>query len=136
MLGDFQFEGFIISNINYKTKSLKDCKKENELEFSYNLQNENNTYILSIRTNLINIQNDHYLDITLETRGRFVFIDDGSKEEREQLIKANGSAIMYPYIRSLIYNITSADTCGQAIILPTINFVKVIENIDNKNNNK
>ena len=52
------------------------------------------------------------------------------EEAKENVVKTNGSAIMYPYIRTLIHSISSMDTHGDIIILPTINLSKVIEDID------
>lgn len=133
MLGSFQFNDFIIKNIEYKAKPLtKEETIEDGLSFAYNLANDENEYKLSILTKIISRQGNHVLDINIEVRGVFTFEPDSeiSCEEKKEIIKENGSAIIYPYIRSLIYNLTSADTQNTPIILPTINFHSVINDID------
>lgn len=137
MLSNFQFEGFIIKNIDYKAESVENndvAPVDDEFNFAYTLKNDDNTYILSLLTHVINVQVDHYLDITVETRGRFIFQDDEDMDfnERCNLIKENGSAIMFPYVRSLIYNLTCADSFNDPVIMPTINFSKIISDIDRK----
>ena len=138
MLGEFQFEGFIIKNIDYKANPIEagnEIPESNEINFAYTLTNDEDTYLLSILTHVINIQSNHFLDITVVTRGRFVFQKDSEIdiEEKNKIIKENGSAIMFPYIRSVIYNLTCADSCNDPVIMPTINFSKIIEDIDKRN---
>lgn len=141
MIGEFQFVDFLVTNIDYKAVSLDDGDEqgENNIEFAYNLQHDEKVYTLGLLVVVENIQKDHKLKIRLETKGKFVFNDDTALDDAkcEELIKVNGSAILFPYIRSLLYNLTSADSHGDAIILPTINFTKVIEEIDkSKTENK
>lgn len=137
MLSVFQFADFVIYNLEYKNAKIEDeTKDDNHIEFAYNLvSGDDDTYILSLLTRIKNVQSDHVLNITLETRGTFVFDSDNElhAEEKENMIKTNGSAIMFPYIRTLISNLTSADTHEETIVLPTINFSQVISDIDKKN---
>ncbi len=131
MISDIQFVEFIITNIDYKVVSLEEDNEDN-FEFAYGLKEVDDTYILSILTKVADVQGDHKVEITIETKGRFAFLEDCDLEDKskENVVKTNGSAIMYPYIRALIHSISSVDTRGDVIILPTINFNKVIEDID------
>lgn len=131
MISDIQFVEFIITNIDYKVISLEEGDEDN-FEFAYGLKTIDDTYILSILTKVIDVQEDHKVEVTIETKGRFAFLEDCDLEDKakENVVKTNGSAIMYPYIRALIHSISSVDTRGDVIILPTINFNKVIEDID------
>ena len=135
MLSEMQFLDFIITNVDYKVSSLTE-EKGNNLEFAYGLDVLDDVYVLSILTKIKNTQKDHSLDIIIETKGRFSFVEgcDLDDDQKKNIVKTNGSAILYPYVRSLIYNLTSADTHGKAVILPTINFKKAIEEIDAKSN--
>jgi preprotein translocase subunit SecB len=51
-----------------------------------------------------------------------------SEEEKLQIILSNGSAIMYPYMRALITDITSKSDFSP-IILPTINFYDYVSEV-------
>lgn len=137
MIGEFQFVDFLITNIDYKAMPLNDndVQGDNNIEFAYNLKHNETVYTLGLLVIIENIQKDHKLKIKLETKGKFIFDEESGLNDVkcEELIKVNGSAILFPYIRSLLYNLTSADSHGDAIILPTINFAKVIEEIDQNN---
>lgn len=55
-----------------------------------------------------------YFDIPEETR------NNHEKDEIKMYIANNGTAIVYPYVRSILSMITSLDSSG-SIIMPTIN---------------
>ena len=48
------------------------------------------------------------------------------------MLEVNGTAILFPYLRSIITTITSSMGI-QPIILPTMNIVKMIKEKKNKN---
>lgn len=133
MMAEFQFIDFLIMNIDYKATSLSnETDDDNNLEFAYGVSHEENTYTLSILTSISNVQKDHILKIRVESKGKFAFENNCKMDDNEKIkiIKSNGSAIMFPYIRSIITNLTSADTHNESVILPTMNFSKIIEEID------
>lgn len=59
-------------------------------------------------------------DIKLSVNGFFELNDDYSEDELEKFLVVNGTAIVFPYIRSMISMLSSLDA-EDAIILPTIN---------------
>lgn len=76
----------------------------------------------------IKYEAEENLPFTLELilRGFFVF-----EEKDQKIVFQNGTAIMYPYIRSIITDITSK-TNYSPLILPTMNFYEVLyKNIEN-----
>jgi len=77
-------------------------------------------------------KNNYRIDIKLEINALFIFDDDLSikftKEEKEEMLIVNGTAILFPYIRSVIYNITSFDTENNNIIMPVVNLSDLLNN--------
>ncbi|WP_429966842.1 hypothetical protein [Enterococcus sp. AZ058] len=59
-------------------------------------------------------------NIKLSVSGYFELNEDYSEEEVERALVVNGTAIVFPYIRSMISMLSSLDS-ESAIILPTIN---------------
>ena len=43
-----------------------------------------------------------------------------STDEIKKMLIINGTAILYPYLRSIVSNITSIDTEGNTIIMPVV----------------
>ncbi|MFW3589727.1 hypothetical protein [Vagococcus fluvialis] len=59
-------------------------------------------------------------NIKLSVNGFFELNDEYSEDELEKALVVNGTAIIFPYIRSMISMLSSLDS-EEAIILPTIN---------------
>lgn len=61
------------------------------------------------------------LDVAIT--GEFTYKPDEDESERgfEQLLKVNGSAILFPYLRALISQLTNMSNEFPALTLPTIN---------------
>lgn len=82
--------------------------------------------ILGVKYGLEN--NLPYL-VEIIIRGFFETNDELKNDDTKlQVVLSNGSAIMYPYMRSLITDITSKSDFS-AIILPTINFYEYISKL-------
>lgn len=62
----------------------------------------------------------NYRVIKVKVRGYFLINDNKDQESIEQFLSQNGTAILYPYVRSIISMISSLDS-EEAILLPTIN---------------
>lgn len=78
--------------------------------------------------------NSFYLNVKIA--GEFIFRSEDEELVHEQKIdycKVNGVAILYPYLRALVSDITSKGS-EQPIILPTMNIVEMLKrNEMNKN---
>ena len=64
------------------------------------------------------------LEISLVGFFTFSNVDDDKKTE---ILAINGTAILYPYIRSVASMVTSQDS-SPAIILPTVNTINFFKN--------
>lgn len=65
--------------------------------------------------------------------GYFELSGKATEEQITNLCKINGTAIMFPYIRSAITDLTKI-TNMEPLILPAINIHKLIESQSRKNN--
>ncbi|WP_278589721.1 protein-export chaperone SecB [Limosilactobacillus pontis] len=67
----------------------------------------------------------------LKVSGQFALKEEVTDDDRKVLIGQNGTAMLYPYVRSIISMITSLDNNNVAV-LPTLNFVELF-NSENGN---
>ncbi|MDM8332042.1 MULTISPECIES: protein-export chaperone SecB [Limosilactobacillus] len=63
----------------------------------------------------------------LQLVGQFDLRDNLSEEDIAIFLGQNGSAILYPYVRSVISMVTSLDN-NHVQILPTLNFANLLRN--------
>lgn len=60
------------------------------------------------------------IGIILEVSGQFKINNIDDIKEIQRFLSINGTAILYPYVRSIISMVSSLDS-SEAIVLPTIN---------------
>ncbi len=92
---------------------------------SYRKSEENNRFNIFLDTTIKGKSSGEIDLVTLNLIMRGDFEYDGKLNET--LIKLNGTAIVFPYLRSIITNIT-ANFGIDPIILPVFNIKKMIEN--------
>lgn len=63
----------------------------------------------------------------LEVAGQFDLSPNLTEEQQRLYVGQNGSAILYPYVRSIVSMITSLDD-NHVQLLPTLNFVNLVKN--------
>lgn len=91
-------------NLNIKKKILKNSEKEN-------------LYCLVIELEI----NTKDATISLTINGYFDIPKNVEDEVKSYFLKVSAPAIVYPYIRTIISDITAFDS-GETVILPIINF--------------
>ncbi|MBF7132572.1 protein-export chaperone SecB [Pediococcus pentosaceus] len=129
------FEGYRIREINYKTYT-----SDTEFDTNFNKkttvlqtkpginEDENKGKINMIAT----FANKDRLSIgTLEINAFFSLNKDLDIEEKRKYLLVNGSAMVYPYIRTIISLLTSLDN-SDVTVLPSLNFIDAYKKI-NKN---
>jgi preprotein translocase subunit SecB len=110
-------------NIHYDLRFQNDSLQSAEIDLSVSLGDEN-------------LEKNSFF-VKAKIRGHFIIQGDILKEPEKviRFYKENGLAILFPYIRSLISDLTSKGS-EIPIILPTINIVEMIRrkegNISNK----
>ncbi len=126
-----QFVGFEIKKVDYELLS---SVLESDVEFyrkvEPNIKEKKCNIIIGIRLVDSERNDSKTLKLNVEIAGFFQFEDDSDfiEENIKNLIIPNGTAILFPYLRTLISNITSFDTLGEGIIIPTINTMNLFDN--------
>ncbi|MBU5437776.1 protein-export chaperone SecB [Tissierella sp. MSJ-40] len=91
-------------------------------------ESEDGTSYKITTTTVVNDKENRDINIKLVMSGYFGFRDEGelSEEQRDHFIEKNTLAIIFPYIRSYITNLT-AQSGGKPIIIPPININMLLE---------
>lgn len=123
-------------NLSYEKKIDADVIKGN-FRVEYHPTGMKNKIIVSVTTKLFDEdfskeENPFYLYLTVS--GYFEFNDEDKKVENklaDRVLKANSVAILFPYIRSIITNITASANIPP-VVLPPINTYKLIDVKENQ----
>ena len=114
-----QFEGYQIEKIIYE-KNIETSDENNiNVEVSTGLNSERDKGKVELSINVLESNENRKLEISLVGFFTFSNVDDDKKTE---ILAINGTAILYPYIRSVASMVTSQDS-SPAIILPTVNTI-------------
>lgn len=126
-----QFEGYQIEKIIYE-KNIETSDENNiNVEVSTGLNSERDKGKVELSINVLESNENRKLEISLVGFFTFSNVDDDKKTE---ILAINGTAILYPYIRSVASMVTSQDS-SPAIILPTVNTINFFKNkTSNKEN--
>lgn len=143
-----QFKNYIVNDIKYlKNKKFvpnKSRKLNTSIDCFSTIRYPNDGYdgVVSIKMILGNTKESNspfFLEVELSGIFRFELNEDAVTsrseivEEMKKMLALNGNAILFPYVRSLISDITLRTNQFPAYILPTMNFVELLEK--NKNIN-
>lgn len=126
-----KFLNYEILKLNLEVSKID--KKEKEFDFKslykINPLKEDLTEIEVFQGIKIDPFDNFEYEVEVLLKGKFSININLDLEEKKKFIMQNTSAIMFPYIRSLISVITSqAD--GKTITLPTINFVNMMNDVN------
>lgn len=121
-----RFLGYKIENLQYGV----DVKQENrDFQVRFGITEDKKHALVRIKVNFYD-KGKKTLGV-LEVSGHFELKEKISDNNRKLLIGRNGTAMLYPYVRSIISMVTSLDNNNVAV-LPTLNFVELfgLENND------
>lgn len=119
-----QFEGYQIEKIIYK-KNIETSDENNiNVEVSTGLNSERDKGKVELSIHVLESNENRKLEISLVGFFTFSNVDD---DKKTQILAINGTAILYPYIRSVASMVTSQDS-SSAIILPTVNTINFFKN--------
>lgn len=129
-----KFKQYRITKIDYKafddTEELEKHKSEHgNLKMSVTFSEEQDKARLIVEASVIDFEERRMAFI--EVTGYFEVNPEMDIEDTRSFLQVNGTAILFPYIRTTISFITSLDN-ENAIILPTINTTDFGENDNNK----
>ena len=130
------FDGYSVDSIRFVKKEIE--LKEGEVvdldhSFSREIQcdQESKEYTVTLGIEIGTAKDSKMpFELTLEISGHFS-IDANDLANSDILIKQNTVAILFPYLRALITNITSNANVSP-IFLPTLNIAKLFEDNEKK----
>lgn len=98
-----------------------------EAEFFHDIDIDFNQSLAAVELgcSIFKEMKEHYpFSLEVEMIGFFKFDADLPPEQVENLLRVNATAIMFPYLRSIVSGIT-ADSGFQPVILPVVNIHKM-----------
>ncbi|NQJ67929.1 hypothetical protein HO543_06050 [Streptococcus suis] len=116
-------EKYIIEELNFKHDLIPE-ELESESEFKIDFQAgttedlKNGKVILTAK--ISDVKNHRRIEAKLSG-----YFDINIKEDIEEYLVVNGTAILFPYLRSVVSMITSLDS-SDAIVIPTVNVLELI----------
>lgn len=118
-----------ISYINVSSKETLESKEKPEFSFEVGFTENLEHAIVKMTVEL----NQGSRKIMVKMSGNFSIPDLGyTKEEIKLFVAQNGSAILYPYLRSVVSIISTLDG-PSAVVLPTLNMIDELAKLSEKN---
>ncbi|QPS98493.1 protein-export chaperone SecB [Staphylococcus equorum] len=134
-----RFESFRILEIEYKfvEKMEKDNLTFEVKTSNIEIDNINESHDLLIKLEMKDKNKDKSYNrkIVVAVQGKFSFENNENSDIKvmENLLRINGTAILMPYIRTLLSNLTAFDNSTDHILLPTINVNSLLEDSEEDN---
>ncbi len=133
-----QLQKYIIEAIEYKIRpgieALNNDEQFNmDINISQNLHNDNENRIATLKLGCQignNLEDNFPFFLKVELVGIFSYDTDLSEDQCTRMLNVNGTAILFPYLRSLISMITTLCSIPP-VIIPTINIGKLISQNEN-----
>lgn len=140
MIESMKFENYILDNLSY-TKNEEFESNDNE-KINGELNFKSTVYysstapegIVTINVVVGNLKDSNSaFQLEIQISGLFSFKSDDKKlgkqdiDEMKKMLALNGNAILYPYLRAMVSDITMRSNQFPTYILPTINFIKLLE---------
>ncbi|WP_137625597.1 protein-export chaperone SecB [Lactiplantibacillus pingfangensis] len=128
-----KFKGYVVNDMIYR----KNSKFENEngkislkpkLHEHDKVQDE--TIFVTLEVTAGSLEDKRMpFEASVSIQGEFEYIPEEDKDDFgiTTFIKQNAVAILYPYVRTLMSNLTLASNENPAFLLPTINVSEVLE---------
>lgn len=117
-----QFKNYLIDQCSFSFKNVS-ISKEMEFSITPEVSFDKDKHSFELLMNVAINDKEHYLDINMRIRGFFDYSGEDTNLLRN-FIGINAPAILFPYIRSYISNITALGGI-QPVIMPTLNMTAV-----------
>jgi preprotein translocase subunit SecB len=134
----FKFNNYVIDYINYKyNHKAKIEDKPVEVHFSLgtdvNIDKDNMKSAITLKCNIFENAEENNFPFSLEIAltGYFSASKDMDLETFTKLTRYNGTAILFPYLRSAVSDVTKAANVNP-LILPVINIANLIKRQEEK----
>ncbi len=118
--GKIKFNGYTIQKFLLEKQENIDKNEQGKvnLEYSFYKSHEKND-LYRVSLNLVTFTDKSKIDLTLDAL--FEIPSSIDKNTRQYFLTVSAPAIVYPYLRTFISNVTSFDI-DDTVILPIINF--------------
>lgn len=123
-----RFNGVFLSKLNYELPQVEPKKFKYNLNFLDTYKIEENTLIFTLTIKL-------YDRFQLELTGVFETIEGEENLDLKQFANINAPALLMPYAREIISNITSRTPLPH-LLLPPINIIAIKEKAKSKSKKK
>jgi len=137
----FRFENYVVDYIRYNyNHQAKLENKEIEVSFSLtvnvNVNEKEKKSTVTLKCNVFENAEENNFPFSLEISltGYFSGSDNMEIDKFIELTKYNGTAILFPYLRSAISDITKAANINP-LVLPVINVINLVKKQEKKENN-
>ena len=122
MQNSIQFKGYMIQKFCLEKNDNIEKSKKDKININCNWYKNKEKGKESLYKISMNIELYTKLSkIELLLDGIFEFSNDIEEEIKKYFLEVSAPAIIYPYARAFISNVTAFDT-GEAVILPILNF--------------
>lgn len=141
MSAPIKMDGYRILNIDYRAnvKAEEFSDPENsgfEQKQEFSISDDFKFGLIKLIYKCYDVGKKRIVTVTVQGQFSFDFTSKYySQNSVKELLAINGSAILFPYVRSIISMITTLDS-PDAIVLPTVNFVEEADDKNDTNVNK
>lgn len=119
------FEGYNIQKLTLEKNYNISKEKKQTIDFNIDVsENLEKKYKDKYRVTMKLMVYTEISEIYVEFSGFFKISNKLEEENKIYFLNVSAPAIIYPYIRALVSNITAVDT-GDTVILPVIDFVSI-----------
>lgn len=126
-----------LENINFDSSiDLSDVDLENSFDFEFKLFEESNQAIIIASVKIGESKQNNapfYVFVQIEALFSYNEEDDKDSIGFKKYLNANALAIIFPYLRQTISNLTNMSNRFPAYVLPTINIMALVEEDENFN---
>lgn len=127
------FEDYYINEVSYKKNDSFDSSGTIDLNTNFNciINMTNNDYAeVNLMAKIGNLLVVHSpFEITVSIVGKFIYqADECDAMSFEKYLTENAIAILFPYLRNIISDISAKSNEFPTLILPVINVVKLLKN--------
>lgn len=132
-ISKLRFENYIAKKVNFTLNESFTGNDELELDLKFNhelqIDYESKKAVLVLDCILFenSKENNYPCELEVSLLGFFEFDTNLEEDKIVNLLEVNGTAILFPYLRSVITTITS-NLGISPIIIPTMNIVEMIRN--------
>ncbi|AYM01876.1 hypothetical protein D8911_02295 [Levilactobacillus brevis] len=136
-MGVFKFDHYVVDEMSYiknqnYDKSLKSINLKSQISAKNSIDGMNVVVTLKVVVGALNVENVPF-QVKVAMSGSFEYNPDEDNDSYgiDTFIRNNAVATLYPYVRSLVANLTMSSGEYPGYNLPTINVSKVLEKSTN-----